>query len=143
MSLTDGSQKMSKSASSELSRINLLDSAESIAKKVKRAKTDAIEGGVTQGLELSPKGRLTSVAGGVARPEAANLLGLYAMASQQSEEAVLTELSGLGWGAFKPRLADALISELAPVRERHRLLMQDPAHLHQILAQGQARAAAT
>jgi tryptophanyl-tRNA synthetase len=126
MSLTDGSSKMSKSDPNEGSRITLLDPPELITKKIKRAKTDP-----TLGLEF----------GNPDRPEADNLLGLYAILSGLGRDAAARECAQMGWGQFKPRLAEAAVEALQPVQERYRELRQDPGALEAVLKQGRERAA--
>lgn len=129
MSLRDGSAKMSKSDPSDAARINLTDSADAIAQKIKRAKTDP---------EPLPSDR----AGLAGRPEAANLVGLMAALSGQSVEAVLAEWGGQGFGAFKPALADAMVAALAPITARFNALKDDHATLDAILARGAEKARA-
>ncbi|MEY4839149.1 MAG: tryptophan--tRNA ligase [Cyanobacteriota bacterium] len=125
MSLTDGRSKMSKSDPNEGSRINLLDPPELITKKIKRAKTDP-----QMGLEF----------GNSERPETDNLLGLYALLSGQAREAVASECAEMGWGRFKPLLAEAAVAALQPVQERYAELASDPAELDRVLARGRQRA---
>jgi tryptophanyl-tRNA synthetase len=125
MSLTDGSSKMSKSDPNEGSRITLLDPPELITKKFKRAKTDP-----TMGLEF----------GNPERPEADNLLGLYAILSGLGRDAAARECAQMGWGQFKPLLAEAAVEALRPVQERYRELRQDPGALDTVLKQGRERA---
>jgi tryptophanyl-tRNA synthetase len=125
MSLTDGRSKMSKSDPNEGSRINLLDPPELITKKIKRAKTDP-----QMGLEF----------GNPERPETDNLLGLYALLSGQAREAVAAECADMGWGRFKPLLAEAAVAALQPVQERYAELSSDPAELDRVLARGRQRA---
>ncbi len=127
MSLTDGGSKMSKSDPNEGSRITLLDPPELITKKIKRAKTDP-----TMGLEF----------GNPARPEADNLLGLYALLSGLGRDAAARECAQMGWGQFKPLLAEATVEALRPVQERYRELRQDPATLAAVLQAGRDRAGA-
>ncbi len=127
MSLTDGRSKMSKSDPNEGSRITLLDPPELITKKIKRAKTDPV-----MGLEF----------GNPERPEADNLLGLYALLSGQSRTAVAAECAEMGWGKFKPLLAEAAVEALRPIQERYGQWRQDPASLEQVLSQGRQRAQA-
>ena len=127
MSLTDGRSKMSKSDPNEGSRINLLDSPELITKKIKRAKTDP-----TLGLEF----------GNPERPEADNLLGLYAILSGKGREAAAAECAAMGWGTFKPLLAEAAVEALRPVQERYAELRADPAALAAVLQAGRERAEA-
>ncbi|KAI3433298.1 hypothetical protein D9Q98_003117 [Chlorella vulgaris] len=126
MSLQDGTSKMSKSAESDLSRINLLDPTDAIVQKVKRAKTDAFEG-----LEWdNPE-----------RPEARNLLTIYQCVTGLSREEVLADVGGMRWGDFKPRLADALVAHLQPIQQRYAEVMRDEGALDAILAQGADAAA--
>ncbi len=129
MSLRDGSTKMSKSDPSDMSRINLTDDADSIMAKVKKAKTDP-----------EP---LPSDKGGLAgRPEAANLIGIYAAMSGETQDAILSRFGGEGFGKFKPALGELLIESLAPINARFIELRQDQAALDAILRQGAAKARA-
>jgi tryptophanyl-tRNA synthetase len=125
MSLTDGSNKMSKSDPNEGSRITLLDPPELITKKIKRAKTDP-----TLGLEF----------GNPERPEADNLLGLYAILSGLGREVAARECAQMGWGQFKPLLAEAAVEALRPVQARYQELRQEPGTLNTVLKQGRERA---
>ena len=125
MSLTDGRSKMSKSDPNEGSRITLLDPPELITKKIKRAKTDP-----ERGLEF----------GNPERPETDNLLGLYAILSGRGREAAAAECAEMGWGQFKPLLAEATVAALEPIQARHRELMADRSELDQVLADGQQKA---
>ena len=126
MSLTEGSAKMSKSDPNEGSRINLLDPPELITKKIKRAKTDP-----QMGLEFdNPE-----------RPEADNLLSLYALLSGLGREAAASECAGMGWGKFKPLLAETVVEALRPVQERYQSIQADPAELDRVLSAGRDRAA--
>ena len=125
MSLTDGRNKMSKSDPNEGSRITLLDPPELITKKIKRAKTDP-----ERGLEF----------GNPERPETDNLLGLYAILSGRGREAAAAECAEMGWGQFKPLLAEATVAALEPIQARHRELMADRSELDQVLADGQQKA---
>ena len=126
MSLTDGRSKMSKSDPNEGSRITLLDPPEVIQKKIKRAKTDPV-----MGLEF----------GNPERPEADNLLGLYALTSGRSREAVARECAAMGWGSFKPLLAEAVVEALRPIQERYGAWRRDEDALMRVLATGRERAA--
>ena len=125
MSLTDGRSKMSKSDPNEGSRITLLDPPELITKKIKRAKTDP-----ERGLEF----------GNPDRPETDNLLGLYAILSGKGREQAATECAEMGWGQFKPLLAEATVNALEPIQARYRELMQDPTELDQVLRTGREKA---
>ena len=127
MSLTDGRSKMSKSDPNEGSRITLLDPPELITKKIKRAKTDP-----ERGLEFNNPDR----------PETDNLLGLYAILSGRGRDAVARECVEMGWGQFKPLLAEATVAALEPIQERYRLLMNDRAQLETVLKEGRDRAGA-
>ncbi len=129
MSLRDGTKKMSKSDPSEQSRINLNDDPDTIALKIRRAKTDP-----------DP---LPETAEALAnRPEARNLVSMYAALSGTSPAAVLAEHAGKGFGAFKPLLADLLVSVLAPIARETARLLGDPAEIDATLRAGAARAAA-
>ena len=125
MSLTDGRSKMSKSDPNEGSRITLLDPPELITKKIKRAKTDP-----KRGLEF----------GNPDRPETDNLLGLYAILSGKGREQAAAECGEMGWGQFKPLLAEATVNALEPIQARYRELMQDPTELDQVLSTGREKA---
>lgn len=127
MSLRDGTAKMSKSDPSDLSRINLSDDADTMAQKIKKAKTD-------------PEPLPSEEAGLADRPEARNLVGIYAALSGQSAADVLGQYGGQGFGAFKPALADLLVASLGPIRERFVALKQDREALDAILARGAAKA---
>jgi tryptophanyl-tRNA synthetase len=129
MSLKDGSKKMSKSDPSENSRINLSDDADAIAKKVKRATTDP---------DLLPD----SVDGLKTRPEAANLISIYAALADRTDADVVAEFAGKGFGVFKPALADLAVASLSPITSEMRRLMADPAEIDRLLADGAARARA-
>jgi len=130
MSLRDGQAKMSKSDPSDLSRINLTDDDDAIATKIRKAKTDP---------EPLP-GNLEDLA---ARPEADNLVGIYAALADRPKAQVLDEFGGQGFGAFKPALADLAVSVLAPVGKRMRELLCDPAEIDRILAKGADKARET
>jgi len=129
MSLRDGTKKMSKSDPSEQSRISLLDDADAIARKIKRATTDPAELPHT----------LEGLAG---RPEADNLVGIYAALSDRDKQAVLDEFGGQGWGRFKPALAELAVSVLAPMAGEMRRLLDDPATIDAVLRDGAGRAGA-
>ena len=127
MSLRDGKAKMSKSDPSEMSRIQLTDSDDEIGQKIRKAKTD-------------PEPLPDDAEALDGRPEAKNLVGIYAAVTGESIEQVLARFAGQGFGAFKPVLADALVALIAPIRERLEELRRDPAELDRILAEGAARA---
>ena len=129
MSLRDGRAKMSKSDPSEMSRIHLTDTDEIIAQKIRKAKTDP------EPLPDDPQAL-------EARPEAKNLVGVYAAVTRTSVEDVLRQFSGQGFGAFKPALADALIALLAPLRSKLDEFRRDPGELDRLLEKGSDRAAA-
>jgi tryptophanyl-tRNA synthetase len=128
MSLRDGMVKMSKSDPSEMSRIHLTDSDDAIAQKIRKAKTDS------EPLPDDP----AALEG---RAEAKNLVGIYAAVTDESVEQVLSRFAGQGFGAFKPALAEVLVSLIAPIRNRLDELRRDPAELDRILAEGASRAA--
>ncbi|HET8750656.1 MAG TPA: tryptophan--tRNA ligase [Sphingomicrobium sp.] len=128
MSLRDGTAKMSKSDPSDMSRIALTDSDDEIAQKIRKARTDP------DPLPDDPA-RLDG------RPEAKNLVGIYAAVTGETVEEVLGRFAGQGFGAFKPALADALVALLHPLRSRLEELRSDPAELDRLLAKGSARAA--
>ncbi|WP_108660880.1 tryptophan--tRNA ligase [Acuticoccus kandeliae] len=129
MSLRDGAKKMSKSDVSDNSRINLTDDADTIAQKVRKAKTD-------------PEPLPSELKGLEGRPEADNLVGIYAALAETTKEAVLAEHGGAMFSAFKPALADLAVSVLAPVNTEMRRLLDDEAHLDAVLDNGSQRAAA-
>jgi tryptophanyl-tRNA synthetase len=127
MSLTDGTRKMSKSDPSDMSRINLLDSADSIDKKIKRCKTDAIKGLTFDDPE---------------RPESHNLLGLYAILSGKTKQEVAVECQEMGWGQFKPILTQVTIEALKPIQDKYKEIMDDRDYLDSVLREGRASAEA-
>ena len=127
MSLRDGTKKMSKSDVSDLSRINLTDDAETISKKIRRAKTDP---------EPLP-GDLEGLAG---RPEAENLVGIYAALSDSTKEAVISEFGGQQFSAFKPILSELAVTVLAPISSEMRRLLDDVTYIDEVLADGGERA---
>lgn len=127
MSLRDGSAKMSKSDPSDYSRINLTDTADDIAAKIRKARTD-------------PEPLPETIDELAARAEADNLVGIFAALSGRSKAEVLAEYAGKGFGTFKPALAELAVETLAPVGEKMRGLLGDPAVLDAILAKGAAKA---
>ncbi len=129
MSLRDGAAKMSKSDPSDMSRINLTDSDDSIAQKIRKARTD-------------PEPLPSEPAGLDSRPEAKNLVGIYAAVTGETIESVLAGHAGQGFGNFKPALADALVALIAPLRTRLVELRGDPAGIDRILAAGAEKARA-
>ncbi len=129
MSLRDGTKKMSKSDPSDNSRINLTDDADTIAQKIRRAKTD-------------PEPLPSEIAGLKERPEADNLVGLYAALADQSREDVLRDFGGAQFSAFKPALADLAVSKLSPIAGEMRRLSADTAYIEAVLADGATRAEA-
>jgi tryptophanyl-tRNA synthetase len=129
MSLRDGTAKMSKSDPSEMSRIHLTDDADLIMQKIRKAKTD-------------PEPLPDSSAGLESRPEARNLVGIYAALSDQSVDQVLAEFAGKGFGVFKPALGERIVETLRPITERLQQFRHDPAELDRLMAQGAERAAA-
>jgi tryptophanyl-tRNA synthetase len=129
MSLREGTKKMSKSDPSDYSRINLTDDADTIALKIRKAKTDP------EALPSEPKGL-------EGRPEADNLVGIYAALAGLTREAVLREHGGSQFSAFKPALAELAVEKLAPLAGEMRRLKDDPGHIDAVLADGSERAAA-
>ncbi|MEL6361061.1 MAG: tryptophan--tRNA ligase [Pseudomonadota bacterium] len=127
MSLRDGSAKMSKSDQSEAACLFLTDDKDALAKKIKKAKTDP-----------EP---LPSEADGLAdRPEAANLVGIYAALSGKSDEDVLAEFGGQGFGAFKPALAELVVDKISPIGDEMRRLEADTDYLQSVLSEGAKKA---
>ncbi len=127
MSLRDGSKKMSKSDPSDMSRIELADDADTIMKKVKKAKSD-------------PDALPSEAAGLEGRPEALNLVTIYAALAGQTTDEVLATYGGQGFGAFKPALGELLVETLAPISSRFRDLLEDRESLDAALARGAALA---
>ena len=127
MSLRNGSAKMSKSDPSDLSRINLVDDADLVIQKIKKAKTD-------------PEPLPSESAGLAGRPEALNLVTIYAALTDSTPDAVLAEHGGQGFGAFKPKLAELLVETLRPISTRFTELLADREALDAILARGAAKA---
>jgi len=127
MSLRDGTAKMSKSDVSEMSRINLADDADTMAKKIKKAKTD-------------PEPLPSETKGLEDRPEALNLVTIYAALAGMSAQDVLAEYGGQGFGVFKPALAELLVEKLGPIQQRFVELKEDRESLDAILARGAAQA---
>ena len=129
MSLRDGTRKMSKSDPSDYSRISLTDDADAIAQKLRKAKTDA---------EPLP-GEIDGLKG---RPEAENLVGIYAALAGTGKDAVLAEFGGAQFSRFKPALSELAVSKLSPIAEEMRRLKSDPGHIDSVLADGAGRARA-
>jgi tryptophanyl-tRNA synthetase len=127
MSLRDGTSKMSKTDPSDMSRINLIDSDDLIAQKIRKAKTD-------------PEPLPDDPAALDGRSEAKNLVGIYAAVTGDTTEQVLGRFAGQGFGAFKPVLAEAVVALIGPIRQRLSELRKNPAELDHILEQGAARA---
>ena len=129
MSLRDGTKKMSKSDPSDYSRINLTDDADTIAQKIRKAKTD-------------PEPLPSEPAGLKSRPEAENLIGIYAALADVPEEQALKEFAGAQFSTFKTALIDLAVAKLAPVAAEMKRLSADPGHIDAVLADGAARAQA-
>jgi len=129
MSLRNGENKMSKSDPSDMSRINLTDTKNVIAQKIKKAKTD-------------PEPLPSEVEGMNTRPEARNLVGIYAALADMSVDQVLAEYGGQGFGAFKPALAELTVEKIAPIGDEMRRMMEAPDEIDAILADGAERASA-
>jgi tryptophanyl-tRNA synthetase len=129
MSLRDGTKKMSKSDASDNSRINLTDDADTIAQKVRRAKTD-------------PEPLPSEEAGLEPRPEADNLVGIYAALADKAKAEVLKQFGGGQFSTFKTALADLAVAKLSPIADEMKRLTADPAHIDAVLADGSDRAGA-
>ena len=127
MSLRDGTKKMSKSDPSDASRINLTDDADTIAKKIRKATTDA---------EPLPE----TMDGLSERAEARNLVNIFAALSNRTAADVVAEYAGQGFGTFKPALADLAVAQLSPITNEMNRLMQDPAEIDRILGDGARKA---
>ena len=127
MSLRDGSKKMSKSDPSDASRINMTDDADTIAKKIRKAKTD-------------PDALPSEIEGLKDRPEARNLVNIYAGLSEQTVEQVLAEVGGQQFGTFKPALAELAVEKLAPISTEMARLMDDVTEIDKLLAKGALQA---
>jgi tryptophanyl-tRNA synthetase len=127
MSLRDGTKKMSKSDPSDQSRINLTDDADTIAAKIRKAKTD-------------PEPLPSDIDGLKDRPEARNLVNIYAALASMTPDAVITEYAGAQFGRFKPALADLAVAKLSPITTEMSRLMADPAEIDRILGEGATRA---
>jgi len=127
MSLRDGAIKMSKSDPLEASRINMTDDADILAKKIRKARTD-------------PEPLPGEPAGLAARPEAANLVGIYAALAGSTSAQVLAEFGGQGFGVFKPALADLAVEKLAPIQDEMRRLMAASDHVDSVLRGGAEKA---
>jgi tryptophanyl-tRNA synthetase len=129
MSLRDGTKKMSKSDPSDYSRINLTDDADTIAQKIRKAKTDP------EALPSEEKGLET-------RPEADNLVGIYAALSGRTKTEVLREFGGGQFSSFKNSLVELCVARLAPIAAEMKRLVADPSHVDRILIDGADRARA-
>ncbi|MHB1102461.1 MAG: tryptophan--tRNA ligase [Devosia sp.] len=127
MSLRDGTKKMSKSDTSDMSLLYMMDDADTISKKLRKATTD-------------PAPLPEAVKGLEGRPEAANLVAIYAALSDKSPAEVLAQYAGAGWGIFKPALADLAVSVLGPIAAEMRRLVGDRAEMDRILRDGADRA---
>ncbi|PQM28643.1 tryptophan--tRNA ligase [Sphingopyxis lindanitolerans] len=129
MSLRDGTAKMSKSDPSDMSRINLVDDPDTIMAKIRKARTD-------------PEPLPSEAAGLGERPEARNLVSIYAAMADESVDQVLARFAGQGFGAFKPALGELLVETLRPIAARLAALKRDPAAIDAALDAGAARASA-
>lgn len=127
MSLRDGTRKMSKSEPSDNSRINLTDSADAIAQKIRKAKTD-------------PEPLPSEIAGLKGRAEADNLVGIYGALADRSKADILGEYGGSQFSTFKPALAELAVEKLAPIASEMRRLLADPGHIDRVLIDGADRA---
>jgi tryptophanyl-tRNA synthetase len=129
MSLRDGTKKMSKSEVSDNSRINLIDSAEVIAQKIRKAKTD-------------PEPLPSELDGLKTRPEADNLVGIFGALAEVSKADVLRQFGGSQFSVFKPALAELAVEKLSPIAAEMRRLLADPGHIDRVLIDGADRARA-
>ena len=129
MSLRDGSKKMSKSEPSDYSRINLTDDADAIAQKIRKAKTD-------------PEPLPSDLKGLEPRPEADNLVGIFAALDNKTKADVLRDFGGAQFSGFKSALVDLAVAKLGPIGAEMKKLVQDPAYIDSVLADGAQRAAA-
>jgi len=129
MSLRDGSKKMSKSDPSDLSRINMADDADTIAQKIRKAKTD-------------PEALPSEEAGLEGRAEARNLVAIYAALADESVEKVLTEVGGKQFSEFKPMLVERAVEKLSPISAEMRRLLNDKSEIDRVLEGGAERARA-
>ena len=129
MSLRDGTKKMSKSDPSDYSRITMRDSADDIAKKIRKAQTD-------------PDALPETVEGLQGRPGADNLVGIYAALAGMTKAEVLAQYGGQQFSAFKPALADLAVEKLSPITDEMKRLMADPAYIDSVLEKGAVRARA-
>ncbi len=127
MSLRDGTKKMSKSDPSDQSRINLTDDADTISKKIRKAKTD-------------PEPLPETLDGLQDRPEARNLVNIYAALAGHTPEQVISDYAGAQFGTFKPALADLAVAKLEPITLEMNRLMKDPTEIDRILGNGADRA---
>ena len=127
MSLRDGTKKMSKSDASDASRINMTDDADTIARKIRKAKTD-------------PEPLPETLDGLADRPDARNLINIYAALSDITAERAMAQVAGQPFSSFKPALADLAVEKLSPISGEMARLMQDTAQLDAILARGAERA---
>jgi len=128
MSLRDGSKKMSKSEPSEMSRIILTDSAEDIAKKIRKAKTD-------------PQPLPSTTEEMAERPEAANLIGIFAALDDRSAADICSQFGGIEFSQFKKELVELAVDKLSPITAEMQRLMQDTTHVDSVLRDGAERAA--
>jgi tryptophanyl-tRNA synthetase len=127
MSLRDGTKKMSKSDPSDYSRINLTDDADAIAQKIRKAKTD-------------PEPLPSEEKGLEPRPEADNLVGIYAALAGKPKTEVLKDFGGAQFSSFKSNLVDLAVSKLSPIAAEMKRLTDDSAYVDQVLADGSDRA---
>jgi tryptophanyl-tRNA synthetase len=129
MSLRDGTKKMSKSDESDFSRINMTDDADTIALKIRRAKTDSLPMPAT-------------IEEAAMRPEAANLLGIYAALTDETMETVVAHFAGRNFSDFKPALSERAVTILGRVGGEMKRMLADPSHIDAVLRRGAARAEA-
>jgi tryptophanyl-tRNA synthetase len=129
MSLRDGTKKMSKSDTSDYSRINMTDDTDAIALKIRRAKTD-------------PEPLPETIDALERRPEADNLVGIYAALADKTREAALAQFAGKNFSVFKEALTEVSVATLGRIGDEMRRLMADPGHIDTVLRHGVERASA-
>lgn len=129
MSLRDGTKKMSKSDPSDMSRINMGDDADTVAQKFRKARTD-------------PEPLPESYEGLKDRPEARNLIDIFSALAGRTTDDVMGEVAGMGWGQFKPMIADLAVEKLSPISVEMTRLLEDPAEIDRTLGRGAEKAEA-
>ena len=139
MSLRDGAKKMSKSDPSDMSRINMTDDADAIANKIRRAKTDPA---ALPGVEVLGEDGTITEAFVEERPEATNLVAIYAALGREDLRSVLADVAGKSFSDFKAMLTERAVDQLAPIGAEMQRLLDDSAYVDGVLRDGAARARA-